>query len=84
MSPAPHSLRAPGASAFGGMGHVMPLHYPLRFSDEIALLDQVTGDRLNFASGIALLLASLIAGALWELIGPLATFKALSRNGTAS
>jgi MFS family permease len=30
----------------------------------------------NFASGIALLLASLIAGILWELIGPSATFIA--------
>jgi MFS family permease len=28
----------------------------------------------NFVSGIALLLASLIAGALWEMIGPYATF----------
>ena len=30
----------------------------------------------NFASGIALLLASLIAGVLWEVIGPAATFIA--------
>jgi MFS family permease len=30
----------------------------------------------NFVSGIALLLASLIAGALWEMIGPSATFIA--------
>jgi MFS family permease len=30
----------------------------------------------NFASGIALLLASLIAGVLWEQIGPSATFVA--------
>jgi MFS family permease len=30
----------------------------------------------NFVSGIALLLASLIAGALWELVGPYATFMA--------
>jgi MFS family permease len=30
----------------------------------------------NFVSGIALLLASLIAGALWEMIGPAATFFA--------
>jgi MFS family permease len=30
----------------------------------------------NFASGIALLLASLIAGFLWEVIGPSATFIA--------
>ena len=30
----------------------------------------------NFVSGIALLLASLIAGALWETIGPHATFMA--------
>jgi MFS family permease len=30
----------------------------------------------NFASGIALLLASLIAGALWEVVGPYATFMA--------
>jgi MFS family permease len=30
----------------------------------------------NFASGIALLLASAIAGMLWELIGPSATFLA--------
>jgi MFS family permease len=30
----------------------------------------------NFASGIALLLASLIAGFLWERIGPPATFAA--------
>jgi MFS family permease len=30
----------------------------------------------NFASGIALLLASLIAGVLWEQIGPAATFVA--------
>jgi MFS family permease len=30
----------------------------------------------NFASGIALLLASLIAGILWEVIGPSATFVA--------
>jgi MFS family permease len=30
----------------------------------------------NFASGIALLLASLIAGFLWEHIGPSATFIA--------
>jgi MFS family permease len=30
----------------------------------------------NFVSGIALLLASLIAGALWEMIGPAATFVA--------
>jgi MFS family permease len=30
----------------------------------------------NFASGIALLLASLIAGFLWEVIGPAATFSA--------
>ena len=30
----------------------------------------------NFASGIALLLASLIAGFLWEVIGPAATFIA--------
>jgi MFS family permease len=30
----------------------------------------------NFVSGIALLLASLIAGALWETIGPYATFMA--------
>src|SRR5215472_14851393 len=30
----------------------------------------------NFASGIALLLASLIAGALWQVIGPSATFVA--------
>jgi Na+/melibiose symporter-like transporter len=30
----------------------------------------------NLASGIALLLASLVAGVLWELIGPSATFIA--------
>jgi MFS family permease len=30
----------------------------------------------NFASGIALLLASVIAGVLWEQIGPSATFIA--------
>jgi MFS family permease len=30
----------------------------------------------NFVSGIALLLASLIAGTLWEVIGPYATFMA--------
>jgi MFS family permease len=30
----------------------------------------------NFASGVALLLASVIAGALWEAIGPSATFLA--------
>jgi predicted MFS family arabinose efflux permease len=30
----------------------------------------------NFASGMALLLASLIAGFLWEQIGPSATFIA--------
>ena len=30
----------------------------------------------NFASGVALLLASLIAGFLWEQIGPSATFMA--------
>ncbi len=30
----------------------------------------------NFVSGIALLLASLIAGALWQMIGPAATFFA--------
>jgi MFS family permease len=30
----------------------------------------------NFVSGIALLLASLIAGALWEIVGPSATFMA--------
>jgi MFS family permease len=30
----------------------------------------------NFVSGVALLLASLIAGALWEMIGPAATFFA--------
>ena len=30
----------------------------------------------NFVGGIALLLASLIAGALWEIIGPSATFMA--------
>jgi MFS family permease len=30
----------------------------------------------NFASGIALLLASLVAGLLWELMGPYATFLA--------
>jgi MFS family permease len=30
----------------------------------------------NFVSGIALLLASLIAGALWEVVGPNATFIA--------
>jgi MFS family permease len=30
----------------------------------------------NFVSGIALLLASLIAGALWEMVGPYATFMA--------
>jgi hypothetical protein len=30
----------------------------------------------NFASGIALLLASLIAGFLWQDIGPSATFLA--------
>jgi MFS family permease len=30
----------------------------------------------NFASGIALLLANLIAGVLWEVIGPSATFVA--------
>jgi MFS family permease len=30
----------------------------------------------NFASGVALLLASLIAGSLWEQIGPSATFIA--------
>jgi MFS family permease len=30
----------------------------------------------NFASGVSLLLASVIAGALWEMIGPAATFTA--------
>jgi MFS family permease len=30
----------------------------------------------NFASGIALLLASLVAGLLWEVVGPYATFLA--------
>jgi MFS family permease len=30
----------------------------------------------NFASGVALLLASLIAGFLWEVFGPSATFIA--------
>ena len=30
----------------------------------------------NFVSGVALLLASLIAGALWEIVGPAATFFA--------
>jgi len=30
----------------------------------------------NFVSGVALLLASLIAGALWEMVGPPATFIA--------
>jgi alkanesulfonate monooxygenase SsuD/methylene tetrahydromethanopterin reductase-like flavin-dependent oxidoreductase (luciferase family) len=31
----------------GGMGHVVPLHHPVRLSEEIALLDQVTGGRLE-------------------------------------
>jgi hypothetical protein len=30
----------------------------------------------NFVSGIALLLASIIAGTLWEIAGPYATFIA--------
>jgi predicted MFS family arabinose efflux permease len=30
----------------------------------------------NFASGVALLLASVLAGLLWERIGPSATFIA--------
>jgi MFS family permease len=30
----------------------------------------------NFVSGVALLLASVIAGALWEMVGPSATFMA--------
>ena len=30
----------------------------------------------NFASGIALLIASVLAGALWDMIGPAATFLA--------
>jgi alkanesulfonate monooxygenase SsuD/methylene tetrahydromethanopterin reductase-like flavin-dependent oxidoreductase (luciferase family) len=31
----------------GGMGHVVPLHNPVRLTEEIALLDQVTGGRLE-------------------------------------
>jgi len=49
-----------------------------------ALIADAAPDRLrgtafgvfNFASGMALLLASLIAGFLWEIIGPSATFIA--------
>jgi alkanesulfonate monooxygenase SsuD/methylene tetrahydromethanopterin reductase-like flavin-dependent oxidoreductase (luciferase family) len=31
----------------GGMGHVVPLHHPVRLAEEIALLDQVVGGRLE-------------------------------------
>src|ERR1700683_5347595 len=31
----------------GAMGHVVPLHHPVRLAEEIALTDQVTGGRLE-------------------------------------
>ena len=31
----------------GGMGHIVPLHHPLRLAEELAIADQMLGGRLE-------------------------------------
>src|SRR6185436_391110 len=45
----------------GAMGHVVPLHHPLRLAEEIALTDQITGGRLE---------VGLVPGVVPDYFGP--------------
>ncbi len=46
---------------FGGMGHIVPLHHPLRLAEEIALTDQISGGRVEIG---------LVSGILPSYFGP--------------
>ena len=35
----------------GPMGYIVPLYHPLRLAEEVALLDQVSGGRVNWGAG---------------------------------
>src|SRR4051812_17980385 len=51
----------------GGMGHIVPLHHPLRLLEEIAVADQMTGGRIE---------VGLVPGILPDYFGPFgADFK---------
>jgi alkanesulfonate monooxygenase SsuD/methylene tetrahydromethanopterin reductase-like flavin-dependent oxidoreductase (luciferase family) len=51
----------------GGMGHIVPLHHPLRLAEEIAIADQMTGGRIE---------VGLVPGILPDYFGPFgADFK---------
>jgi hypothetical protein len=58
------------------MGMTQGLLSALVADEAPQLLRATAFGMFNFASGIALLLASLVAGVLWEKIGPSATFIA--------
>lgn len=45
----------------GGMGHIVPLHHPMRLAEEIALTDQITGGRTE---------VGLVPGILPTYFGP--------------
>lgn len=58
------------------MGMTQGLLAALIADEAPAMLRATSFGVFNFVSGIALLLASLTAGALWDMIGPYATFMA--------
>ncbi len=57
----------------GGMGHVVPLHHPVRLAEEIALLDQITGGRLE---------VGLVPGVSPRYFGPFDADYATKRERT--
>src|SRR5262249_32896226 len=54
-------IRPPDLPRLGAMGHIVPLHHPLRLAEEIALTDQMVDGRLE---------VGLVSGILPDYFGP--------------
>ncbi len=78
LAVAPNLLAVMAGVALWGlhMGMTQGLLAALVADEAPANLRATSFGVFNFMSGIALLLASLVAGALWEMVGPYATFMA--------
>jgi MFS family permease len=78
LAVAPNLLAVMAGVALWGlhMGMTQGLLAALVADEAPANLRATSFGVFNFVSGLALLLASLIAGALWEMVGPYATFMA--------
>jgi MFS family permease len=76
MAATPRQVFA-GAALWGlHMGFTQGLLSKLVADNTPALLRGTAFGIFNLVSGVAMLLASVVAGALWELVGPSATFIA--------